>query len=409
MVSVFLIAGAILRAQTQPIQKPQPPAATPQTPAAPVVSPEVLADHRVAFRLRAPNVKEVSVQIDGAANPLAMQKDAEGIWSATTEPLAPDYYVYSFVVDGVTMFDPSNSAAIPNFLYRASEVHVPPASGNSGDPAAPSWEICNVPHGEIHHHFYRSNVVGDERGYFVYTPPGYDPRGKQTYPVLYLLHGYSDDASAWTAVGRANVILDNLIASGKAKPMLIVMPLGYGAPEVLSPDSGVFRQPGITQRNFDRFRETLLTEVIPRVEAEYLVRKNRDSRAIAGLSMGGAESLLTGLNTRNEFAWIGAFSSGGLTPEFEKEFPSLDAGANKQLRLLWIACGTDDHLIELNRTLRAWLASQNVHHVDIETPGAHTWLVWRRNLTEFAPLLFRQRQWATSASRSIVTFILVKV
>ncbi|HXA81960.1 MAG TPA: alpha/beta hydrolase-fold protein, partial [Methylomirabilota bacterium] len=209
------------------------------------------------------------------------------------------------------------------------------------------------------------------------------------YPVLYLLHGYSDDASAWTAVGRANVILDNLIARGKAKPMLIVMPLGYGAPEILLPGSGGPRDPGIGQRNFDRFREALLTEVIPRVEAEYLVRKDRDSRAIAGLSMGGAESLVTGLNTLNEFAWIGAFSSGGITQDFAKEFPGLDASANEQLRLLWIACGIDDHLIEINRALRAWLASKNIRHVDIETPGAHTWLVWRRNLAEFTPLLFR--------------------
>jgi enterochelin esterase-like enzyme len=386
---VILLAAATVRAQAPATQKPQPQAAAPQTPPAPVVSPEVLPDHRVTFRLRAPNVKEVSVQVDGASNPLAMQKDEEGIWSVTTEPLAPDYYGYMFLVDGVAMLDPSNSATKPNFLYRANEVHVPPASGNSSDSTSPTWEIANVPHGEVHHHFYRSKVVGDERGYFVYTPPGYHPRGKQTYPVLYLLHGYSDDASAWTAVGRANVILDNLIARGKAKPMLIVMPLGYGAPEILLPGSGGPRDPGIGQRNLDRFREALLTEVIPRVEAEYLVRKNRDSRAIAGLSMGGAESLLTGLNTLNEFAWIGAFSSGGITPEFDKEFPGLDASANAQLRLLWIACGTDDHLIEINRALRAWLASKDIRHVGIETPGAHTWLVWRRNLTEITPLLFR--------------------
>jgi enterochelin esterase-like enzyme len=386
---MILLAGAIVRAQTPPTQKPQPQATTSQAPAAPVVSPEVLADHRATFRLRAPNAKEVSVQIDGVSKPLVMQKDAEGVWSVTTDPLAPDFYGYTFFVDGVAMFDPSNSATKPNFLYRASELHIPPASSNSSNSALPAWEIADVPHGEIHHHFYHSKVVGDERGYFVYTPPGYDPRGKQTYPVLYLLHGYSDDANAWTAVGRANVILDNLIARGKAKPMLIVMPLGYGAPEVLAPGSGVFQDPGITQRNFDRFREALLTEVIPRVEAEYLVMKDRDSRAIAGLSMGGAESLLTGLNTLNEFAWIGAFSSGGITPDFDKEFPGLDASANTKLRLLWIASGTDDHLIELNRTLRAWLGSKGVRHMDIETPGAHTWLVWRRNLTEFAPLLFR--------------------
>jgi enterochelin esterase-like enzyme len=286
------------------------------------------------------------------------------------------------VADGVSMFDPANYAIKPNFLNRASEVHVP-------GPASLPWETNDVPHGEIHHHFYKSSVVGDQRDFFVYTPPGYNPRAKQTYPVLYLLHGYSDDASAWNAVGRSNVILDNLIAQGKAKPMIVVMPLGYGAPEVLLPNSGVWRDRAITDRNFDKFREALLTEVIPRVETAYLVVKDRNSRAIAGLSMGGSESLLTGLNTLNEFAWIGAFSSGGMDPDFDKDFPALDSKSAQPLRLLWIACGTDDHLIDLNRNFRAWLTSKNVRHVDIETPGAHTWMVWRRNLAEFTALLFR--------------------
>jgi enterochelin esterase family protein len=260
-------------------------------------------------------------------------------------------------------------------------VHVP-------GPPNLSWETNDVPHGEVHHHFYKSAVVGDQRHFFVYTPPGYDPRGKKTYPVLYLLHGYSDDADGWTEVGRANVILDNLIAMGKATPMLIVMPLGYGEPKVLEHHSN-FNDPGIRQRNFDKFRKALLTEVIPRVESSYLVVKDRNSRAIAGLSMGGSESLLTGLNTLDRFAWIGAFSSGGITPEFDNEFPSLDEKSNPQVRLLWIACGSDDHLIDINRALRTWLASKKINHADIETPGAHTWMVWRRNLTDFTQLLFR--------------------
>jgi enterochelin esterase-like enzyme len=353
-----------------------------QTQPPPVVSPEVGSDNRVTFRLRAPNAKEVSVSIEGTAKPSPMQKDEQGLWSFTSEPLAPDFYEYSFIVDGVTNFDPSNHAVKPNFLYRASEVHVP-------GPASLAWETNDLPHGEIHHHFYKSGVVGDQRDYYVYTPPGYDPRAKQTYPVLYLLHGYSDDASAWTAVGRANVILDNLIAQGKAKPMLIVMTLGYGEPKILDRNSGAFRDRSITDRNFSKFREALLTEVIPRIESEYHVKKDRNSRAIAGLSMGGAESLLTGLNTLDKFAWIGAFSSGGFTPEFDKEFPALDASSAKQIKLLWIACGTEDHLIDINRDLRKWLASKSVPHSDIETPGMHTWLVWRRNLTDFAQLLFR--------------------
>src|SRR5207248_7834892 len=175
-----------------------------------------------------------------------------------------------------------------------------------------------------------------------------------------LLHGFSDDASAWSAVGRANVILDNLIAQGKAKPMLVVMPLGYGAPEVLKAGFGAFRDRSLTDRNFDKFREALLTEVIPRVEAAYLVNKDRNSRAIAGLSMGGSESLLTGLNTLDRFAWIGAFSSGGMREEFDAAYPSLDAKANAQIRLLWIACGTEDTLIAINRRFRDWLKSKDI-------------------------------------------------
>jgi enterochelin esterase-like enzyme len=347
----------------------------------PLISPEVHSDNRVTFRFRGPNNKEVAVSLEGISTPIPMQKDDQGIWSVTTDLLPPDFYGYAIIADGVSLFDPSNFAIKPNLLYRASELHVP------GPPSLP-WEIADVPHGEIHHHFYKSAIVGDHRSYFVYTPPGYDPRAKKSYPVLYLLHGYSDDATAWTAVGRANIILDNLIAQGKAKPMLIVMPLGYGAPEVLLPNSGVFHDRALTDRNFDKFREALLTEVIPRVETEYLVVKDRNSRAIAGLSMGGSESLLTGLNTLKTFAWIGAFSSGGLSEDFDKEFPALDSKSAPSLRLLWIACGTDDHLIDINRKLRAWLASKNIQHVDIETPGSHTWMVWRRNLAEFAALLF---------------------
>jgi len=353
-----------------------------QTPPPPVISPDVHTDRSVTFRFRAPNDKEVAVSIEGMTKSLPMQKDDQGVWNVTTKPLAPDYYGYTIIADGVGLFDPSNHIIKPNFLYRANELHIP-------GPASLSWEIGTVPHGEIHHHFYKSGVVGDDRDFYVYTPPGYDPRVKQTYPVLYLLHGFSDDASAWTAVGRANVILDNLIAQGKAKPMLVVMPLGYGAPEVLLPNSGVWRDLAITERNFNKFREALLTEVVPRVEAEYAVIKDRNSRAIAGLSMGGSESLLTGLNTLDEFAWIGAFSSGGITEQFDIEFPAVDSKTTEQLHLLWIACGTDDRLIDINRKLRGWLASKNIKHVDIETSGAHTWMVWRRNLTEFSSLLFR--------------------
>jgi len=207
--------------------------------------------------------------------------------------------------------------------------------------------------------------------------------------VLYLLHGYSDDASGWSAVGRANVILDNLIAQGKARPMIVVMPLGYGTMEIIRLGWGAWSHTDVRDENFSKFREALLTEVIPKVEGEYRVMKDPNWRAIAGLSMGGSESLLTGLNNTDKFAWIGAFSSGGLPEPFDKDFPNLDNKANEKVKLLWIACGTEDRLITANRNLRAWLQSKGIHHTDIETPGMHTWMVWRRNLSEFAPLLFK--------------------
>jgi enterochelin esterase-like enzyme len=361
-------------AQNKTSQPPQPPT--------PLISPEVHPDGRATFRLRAPNALEVKLERDGVEEQTAMQKDEQGVWSVTTAPLAPDYYGYSILVDGVRSLDPSNPLLVPNLLTPGSAVHVP-------GPLSLPWELNDVPHGEIHHHFYKSAVAGDNRDYYVYTPAGYDPAKKKTYPVFYLLHGFSDDASGWTAVGYANVILDNLIAQGKAKPMIVVMPLGYGTIEFVHLGWNAWGHDELRARNFEKFREALLTEVMPQVEGEYHITKDRNSRAIAGLSMGGSESLLTGLNNLDKFSWVGAFSSGGLPDDFQKNFPSLDSKANQQLHLLWIACGTEDHLITINRNLREWLKTKGVKMTEIETPGMHTWMVWRRNLAELAPLLFR--------------------
>jgi len=351
------------------------PALAQQTP---VVSPEVDPDRRVTFRFRAPNAKDVSLAREGAAR-LAMQKDEQGLWSVTTDPLEPDLYGYAFVADGVGLLDPSNPLAKPNLLHAQSIVHV-------RGPETLAWEVNDVPHGTLHRHFFRSSIAGDDRDFFVYTPPGWDPQ--KPYPTLYLLHGFSDDASAWTAVGRAHVILDNLIARGRARPMLVVMPLGYGTLLILSRTS-LSSDPELQRLNFDNFRDCLLQEVIPRVEKVYRVSKNRGSRAVAGLSMGGSEALLTGLNALGTFSWVGAFSSGGLRQDFDAQFPKLDVKANKELRLLWIACGTDDRLIGVNRRFRAWLKARQIRHDAVETPGGHTWMVWRRNLETFASLVFQ--------------------
>jgi len=379
ILSTFLVSCLFVSSSFLAAQQPKP-AQPPERPRW-LVTPEVHPDDSVTFRFLAPNAQEVKLAREGA-EPIAMQKDESGVWSVTTAPLAPDYYGYSILVDGVRMLDPYNHWLKPNLINTENVVHVP-------GPKSLPWELNDVPRGEIHVHFYKSEVADDERNYFVYTPPGYDPTAKTTYPVLYLLHGYSDDASAWTLVGHMNIILDNLIAQGKAKPMIVVMPLGYGTMEIIRLGWGAWSHTDVRDKNFSNFQKALLTEVMPKVESEYRVTKDRGARAIAGLSMGGSESLLTGLNNLDKFAWIGSFSAGGLPEPLDKDFPSLDSKANQQLKLLWIACGTEDRLITPNRNLREWLKTKGVNHTDIETPGMHTWMVWRRNLSEFAPLLFK--------------------
>jgi enterochelin esterase-like enzyme len=346
-----------------------------------VVSPDVQPDGKVTFRFYDPGAKDVKVIFEGDLKPLPMTRDDAGLWSVTLGPLTPEIYGYIFVADGVTLMDPNNPVIKPNLIQPQNTVEIPGATPQL-------WDVAEVSHGVVHHHFYKSAVVGDQRDYFVYTPPGFDPKAKTKYPVFYLLHGYSDGADGWTAVGKANVILDNLIAQNKIKPMIVVMPLGYGTPEMIKLKWGAWAHLDVRQQNFDNFRKALITEVIPQVESAYPVSAKREDRAIAGLSMGGSESLLTGLNNIDKFAYVGAFSAGGLPDAYATTFPGLDAKSAKQLKTLWIACGTSDSLIEPNRLLKTWLKSENIPFADIETPGAHTWMVWRDNLINFAPLLF---------------------
>ncbi|MBZ5623899.1 MAG: hypothetical protein LAQ69_35125 [Acidobacteriia bacterium] len=408
----------------------------------------------MTFRLRAPNAKEVFVT--GIGQRLPMQKNEQGIWTATTGPMKPDIYAYSFSVDGATFTDPGN----PQFKT---------AYGSAGQsllhvPGPGSWEPgTGVPRGAVTRHFYHSGVVGDDRDFWVYTPAHYDPRRKEPYPVLYLLHGLGDESGSWIGVGAANVILDNLIAQGKAKPMIMVNPLGYGTA------GGGMGGPNM----LEYFARALVEEVMPQVEKIYNVSKDRNQRAIAGLSMGGAEATFTGLNHLDKFAWIGSFSGAyvmwpgangggrrgpgapgtpgtpgagapaGATPGapvatiaagtpmigapgaatvgapgsaapgaagpaggrggrggapsldpsiIPKNFSHLDAKANSQIRLLWIACGTADSLIGVNRQFKDWLKSRDVKFTDLEVPGVgHVWPLWRQNLTELAPLLFQAK------------------
>jgi enterochelin esterase-like enzyme len=343
------------------------------------ISPEVHPDGTVTARLRAPNAQAVNLVLEGAVTP--MQKDADGVWSATTAVLAPEIYQYHFAVDGTTTLDPRNPDLAPNFLNVSNYVTVP------GSPAQP-WEVQSMPHGVLEHRFYTSQVVlglpDNQSDYFVYTPPGYNPKDKRKYPVLYLLHGFSDEANGWSAVGKANFILDSLINSGKAKPMIVVMPLGYGTMAVLKPG----RTPAMSAQNVELYEKALLTEVIPQIESTYHVSKKREDRAIAGLSMGGHETLTIALTHPEMFAWVGTFSA-GLHADNIANLPNLTPDKTK-FKLLWMACGVDDALLKPNREVIADLKGKGFAVTAIETPGHHQWPVWRDNLTHFAPLLFQK-------------------
>jgi enterochelin esterase-like enzyme len=379
----LLTIGLAVSAQAQQTAASQDPPQLPQTP-------EVHADHSVTFYLYDPGAKQVELSIDGHAGGLPMTKDDQGVWSVTVPAMQPDLYDYLFVADGVAILDPSNAEVNPNLRSPSNVFEVRGAQPEL-------WDVQDVPHGIVHQHFYKSAIVGDQRDYLVYTPPSYNPRGHKKYPVLYLLHGYTDDARGWTALGRANVILDNLIAEGKAKPMIVVMPLGYGAPEIVMGPRAEFRGPALRKKNSDLFTQSLLTELIPQVQSMYTVSKKREDRAIAGLSMGGAESLLTGLNHIDTFAWVGSFSAGGLDPNYAQDFPALNTASAARLRLLWVACGKDDRytgktpLITANRQFVAWLQSNNIPVTFVETPGMHEWPVWRKNLVQFSQLLFQPK------------------
>ncbi len=347
---------------------------------------EVHSDGRITFRYQDAAAGKVLLHLEGASEPLPMEKDSAGVWSVVTPSLAPEIYGYSFEVDGQEQSDPHNPEIKPNLVSVGNLVTVPGASPQL-------WEGHDVPHGAVHHHFYTSKVVSGladgQSEYYVYTPPGYDPKKGKRYPVLYLLHGWSDMASGWTAVGKANFIFDNLIAEGKVKPMVVVMPLGYGDMKFVLDGHGGWDDNAAVERNVNLFSQALLTEVLPQIESEYRVSKKRDDRAIAGLSMGGLESLTVGLTHPELFAWVGGFSS-AVGHNDEQRLAALN-GKSANLRLLWIACGTEEQQLAPNRKFIAWLKSKDVAVTAIETPGMHTWMVWRDDLVRFAPLIFQQK------------------
>jgi enterochelin esterase-like enzyme len=373
-------------ASPQTAQKPARPADQTARPPAPVRSPEVHADRTITFRYRDALASQAAVAIDVNGAPLPMTKDADGVWSVTTPPMPPEIYIYHFSVDGITRADASNPHVVHSLSNLSNMVEVP------GD-GPQMWDARDVPHGVVHHHQYKTATVlgleDNQSDYFVYTPPGYDETAKKTYPVLYLLHGWGAGASGWTVVGQAQQMLDNLLAEGKIRPMVVVMPLGYGDMTFVQ-DWGVWNRPADIDHNDSLFQRALLTEVLPRVEAQYKVSKKREDRAIAGFSMGGLEALTTGLTHTDMFAYVGGFSSAVHALDANKAFTGLDP-KTANLKVLWVACGVEDGLITANRRFVDWLKTKNMPVTKIETPGRHAWPVWRDNLIQFTPLLFGEK------------------
>jgi enterochelin esterase family protein len=396
-----------------------PGTATAQAPGqapAPIVSPEILPDGRVTFRLLAREATSVSVTgdwpggIESTTTP--MVKDDTGVWSATVGPLKPEFWIYTFSVNGVTTLDPRNIHTRRNTTRIENTLLVP-------GPESADYMVNAVPHGTVSLQWYPSPTVNATRRAYVYTPPGYE-QGTERYPVLYLLHGGSGDEDAWSSCGRATQILDNLIAQGKAKPMIVVMPNAnvtrIAAPDFVPapPALPANRDPG----RFPKFPASLVKDLIPFIDKTYRTRTDRDSRAIAGLSVGGAQTMYTAFNHLDLFAWVAAFSGGypvmpgvaidvpppanaaslrgpdltkSLDPEkFAALLPQLDASANHRLRLLYISIGTADTLMTAHNVVKQVLKDQGVTYTLMEFPGyIHEWPVWRLSLKDLLPRLFR--------------------
>jgi enterochelin esterase family protein len=381
------------------------PAAEAQGPRPPVVSPEVTADRRITFRLAAPNAQQVSVagELDGQPHP--MTKGADGVWTVTVGPLEPDIYTYAFSVDGITALDPQN----PNTKYGygmfgpVSVVQVP------GD-LLQFYDVKAVPHGEVRIRPYVSQALGVSRTVWVYTPPDYE-QGKD-FPVLYLLHGAGDIESGWTMIGRANTILDNLIAEKKARSMVVVMPLGHTiqsfwtgpAKTVPDPVSSSFGRgatlddiiatmmSGDGKGGLSPFAKDLAEDVMPMIERTYKVSKRAEDRAIAGLSMGGGQTINLAFSKPELFKYVGLMSpaASGRVGEFYPAIVKNPAALNKQFKVFWIGVGKDDALTGPgDHAFVKALEGYGIKQTFVVRPGRHEWTVWRHQLAEFAPLLFR--------------------
>ena len=352
-----------------------------------VVSPEVSPERKITFRVRAP--KAASVRLSASDLPAVgrgvdLTKGAEDVWESTLGPVDAGAYRYRFEIDGVPVMDPGNAATSESNANSWSLVVVP---------GSEFMDAKEVPHGSVAEVYYQSKSLGRLRRMHVYTPPGYET-STEKYPIFYLLHGASDCDDSWTSVGRAGFILDNLVAAKKAKPMIVAMPAGHTGP--------FRRDPGAPRPAVDEFVEDFLKDIMPHVEKSYRVLTDRKNRAIAGLSMGGGQTLNIAIRNLDKFGYVGVYSSGvfGITggrggapagPSWEEQHKeALDnAELKKGLELMWFATGKEDFLIETSRATVDLLKKHGFDVVYKESAGGHTWINWREYLNELSGLLFK--------------------
>ena len=349
--------------------------------------PRVHADNRLTLRLTAPNAQKVQLQPGGADNglgkgPVDMTRDEKGVWSITLPSAVPGFHYYWFVVDGLNVNDPGSETYF-GWGRQTSGIEVP-------EPGADYYNTRNIPHGQVRLQLYESKVTGAWRQAYVYTPPDYDANGKSRYPVLYLQHGAGENATSWTKQGRAHLILDNLIATGKAKPMIVVMDTGYATRPGATPVQGATGTPQIP----NAFEDVVLNDLIPMIDASYRTLADRDNRAMAGLSMGGGQTLQITSKNLGTFAWIGSFSAPLRNFDIKTSMNGVltdPATFNKKVRLFWIGSGTGETAIhEAASQLDKSLEAAGIKHVSFVSSGtSHEWQTWRRSLNDFAPRLFR--------------------
>ncbi len=331
------------------------------------VSPEVHPDNSVTFRISAQNAQKVLLEAQFLKENLPLVKDASGIWSITVAPVQPDIYPYCFWVDSIQVADPNNTLIFANERFKYSLVDI------QGDKPL-IHSLQNVPHGKISYRYYNSETLGTTRRLLVYTPPGFDVNGKIKYPVLYLIHGGSDTEETWTKVGRANLIADNLISQGKAKPMIIVMPYGNVRPKPM-----------------DDFTRDVVNDIIPFIETNYPVLTGSQHRAVAGFSVGGGQTLNIGLTNTDKFGYICSYAPYTTTEEFRKIFTSWSPDAdlmNKQLKLFTISVGADDFLYESVKQNVAMFREKGINLEAYYVDGGHTWMNCKKYLAKTLQQIF---------------------